>query len=199
MAVSWYLTHPQVAIDANVPVPEWSLSEKGRDRIVAARNNTWLTQVKRIVSSEERKAIETAELIGEVLGLQVEVRPDMGENDRSATGFITPDKFEAAADAFFATPTESWNGWEKAADAQSRIVAAVAKALSEPGAESPVLFVGHGAVGTLLKCHIAGRPISRREDQPGGGGNLYAFDFSAPKLLGEWTPIESFSGGQSNG
>lgn len=191
---AFYLTHPQVAIDPDIPVPEWSLSPKGQERIVAALDKPWLRLLRRIVSSEERKAIETAEMIGMAIGVKVEVLPDMGENDRSATGFITPDKFEAAADAFFAEPDKSWNGWEKAADAQSRIVAAVAKALSEPGAESPVLFVGHGAVGTLLKCHVAGLPISRREDQPGGGGNLHAFDFGGRKLLSDWTPIETFDG-----
>jgi len=30
-------------------------------------------------------------------------------------------------------------------------------------------MVGHCGVGSLLWCHIAGRPIDRREDQPGQG------------------------------
>lgn len=27
-----YITHPQVKIDADVPVPEWGLSERGAER-----------------------------------------------------------------------------------------------------------------------------------------------------------------------
>ena len=191
--IAFYLTHPQVAIDPSVPVPGWSLSEKGRERVLSARGKPWLKNIRRIVSSEERKAMETAGLIGEAIGVGAETRPGMGENDRSATGFITPDRFEAAADAFFAAPDRSWSGWETARDAQARIVRAVTAALAEPG--GPVLFVGHGAVGTLLKCHVAGRPIARSEDQgAGGGGNLYAFDLEAGRLLCDWTPMETFDG-----
>ncbi|WP_306235158.1 hypothetical protein [Bradyrhizobium sp. Bra64] len=29
-----------------------------------------------------------------------------------------------------------------------------------------ILFVGHGAVGTLLFCHFSGHPIDRVHDQP---------------------------------
>lgn len=189
---AYYLTHPQVQIDPAIPVPQWSLSPAGRARIEAILARPWLSSLRRIVSSGERKAIETAELIGMSIGTAVEIKPDMGENDRSATGFITPDKFEAAADAFFANPDASWNGWETARAAQARIVSAVHEALNEHDAKSPVLFVGHGAVGTLLKCHLAGRPVSRREDQPGGGGNIYAF--GQAQLFCDWTPVDAFEG-----
>ena len=50
--------------------------------------------------------------------------PGIGENDRSATGFLPREEFWATADLFFAHPTESIRGWERAIDAQARIVAA---------------------------------------------------------------------------
>ena len=56
------------------------------------------------------------------------------------------------------------------------------------------VFCGHGAVGTLLKCHVAGRPIARREDQGHsgnpGGGNCFVFDLAAGVLHSEWTALE---------
>jgi hypothetical protein len=58
----------------------------------------------------------------------------------------------------------------------------------------PILFAGHGAVGTLLKCALAGRPIARAEDQrrigDAGGGNVLAIRQSDRALLGDWTPME---------
>jgi len=192
--IAYYLTHPQVAVDPEIPVPDWSLSPAGRARVEALRGKPWLASLRRIVSSRERKAIETAELIGVATGVAVEVRPGMGENDRSSTGFIAPDRFEAAADAFFAEPDASWNGWETARAAQARIVWAVETALDEQGAGYPVLFVGHGAVGTLLKCSLAGRKIARREDQPGGGGNVFAFDVRTRRLLTDWISIDNYEG-----
>lgn len=192
--IGYYLTHPQVQIDPSIAVPDWSLSALGRSRIEASRDKAWLRSLRRIVSSQERKAVETASILADGLGLPVEQRGTMGENDRSATGFITPDKFEAAADAFFANPDESWRGWERAVDAQTRIVTAVEAALADHPQDQPVLFVGHGAVGTLLKCRLAGQPIARDRDQPGGGGNIYAFDLAKRRLLCDWTSIEKFDG-----
>jgi broad specificity phosphatase PhoE len=192
--IGCYLTHPQVAIDPAVPVPRWGLSERGRARVVALLGRPWLAGLGRIVSSEETKALETAGLIADALGLGVEVAPDMGENDRSATGFLEPTAFEAAADRFFGEPETSWNGWERAVDAQARIVAAAGRVLAGHPGDRPILFVGHGAVGTLLKTALARRAIARREDQPAGGGNVFAFRLSDRALLCDWTAMEEFEG-----
>ena len=72
----------------------------------------------------------------------------MHENDRSATGYLPGPEFEATADRFFAEPQISVRGWERAIDAQARILGAVAETLARhPGGD--LLLVGHGAVGTL--------------------------------------------------
>lgn len=192
--IGFYLTHPQVVIDPAIPVPQWSISSQGRARIEAMLGRPWLRSLKRIIASEERKAIETAGLIADSLGISSKAHADMGENDRSSTGFLEPSSFERAADAFFARPDESWNGWERAIDAQARIVAAVEDTLARHDHSDAILFVGHGAVGTLLKCHLAHRPISRSEDQPAGGGKIYAFSLGGGNLLCDWTPVEQFEG-----
>ena len=148
----------------------------------------WIGSIRRIVSSAERKAIETAEVLARHLGLAVEVRERMHENDRSATGFVPPPEFEAVADQFFARPYDSVRGWERAIDAQSRIVGEVEAAL-ETG-EPDIAFVGHGGVGTLLLLHLHGREISREADQPAGGGNYFAYDVEARRILHGWRSIE---------
>jgi broad specificity phosphatase PhoE len=189
-----YITHPQVKIDADIPVPKWGLSDLGAQRAHAAAASTWATQVTRIISSDETKAIETAEILAAASGVTVEIVEGMHENDRSATGFLPPPEFEKAADWFFANSSESFHGWERAIDAQRRIVSAVERILSSHDAGQPIAFVGHGGVGTLLKCHLQGRPIGRDRDQPAGGGNLYGFRLADRQLSCEWTPIEDWQG-----
>jgi broad specificity phosphatase PhoE len=191
-----YVTHPQIVIDPSIPVPKWHLSELGRARAELAAASGWVSALKRIVSSDETKAIETAEILGRAAGVKPEIAEGMGENDRSATGFLIPEEFEKAANWFFAHPHESFHGWERAVDAQSRIVGAVEKILADHDPTLPIAFVGHGGVGTLLKCHLAGLPIARDHDQPAGGGNLYAFRLADRALLTGWVPMESwrFSG-----
>lgn len=145
MPIVYYITHPQVQIDANVPVPHWGLSEIGRARASAMLEQPWVGSIRRVVSSAERKAIETAEILGKHLGLAVEVRERMHENDRSATGFLPPPEFEAVADQFFANPHKSIRGWERAIDAQQRIVSEVETVLSAADG-GDIAFVGHGGV-----------------------------------------------------
>jgi broad specificity phosphatase PhoE len=186
--IAYYITHPQVRIDANVPVPEWGLSEIGRARALALLEQPWVGSIRRIVSSAERKAVETAEILARHLGLAVEVRERMHENDRSATGFLPPPEFEAVADQFFANPHRSIRGWERAIDAQHRIVSEFVAALGDGSGD--IAFVGHGGVGTLLLLSLSGRDISREADQPAGGGNYFAYDIGAHSILHGWRPID---------
>lgn len=103
-----YLTHPQVLIDPAKPVPDWSLNVVGAARVAAlAAALGALSTTRRIISSAEVKALETARPLAEALGVPVEIRPEMHENDRSATGFLPPAEFEAVADQFFAHPGQS--------------------------------------------------------------------------------------------
>lgn len=169
----WYLSHAEVEIDPERPVTDWGLSARGRGRLEAFVTSGRVPAVTLIASSAERKAVETADILARALSLAVTVRTDLGENDRTSTGYLPPAEFEAMADAFFANPGVEIRGWESAAAAQARIVGAVQAVLEE--GKGPVLFVGHGAVGTLLWCHLAGNGIDRRHDQPAGGGCIYGF------------------------
>ncbi|TPN83270.1 histidine phosphatase family protein [Mesorhizobium sp. CU2] len=188
MPIAYYITHPQVRIDSDIPVPEWGLSDIGQARAVAMLDQPWVGSIRHIVSSAERKAIETAEVLAGHLHLDVEVRQRMHENDRSATGFLPPPEFEAVADQFFARPRESIRGWERAIDAQDRIVSEVETALATNKAD--IAFVGHGGVGTLLLLHLSEREISREADQPAGGGNYFAWDTGSRRVLHKWRPID---------
>lgn len=189
-----YITHPQVRIDPDVPVPQWGLSEIGTARARLAASRPWAGSLRRIVSSGETKAMETADILARVAGISYEIVEAMHENDRSATGFLTPGEFEKAADWFFAHPDGSFHGWERAIDAQARIVAAVEAVLADHDPRQPIAFVGHGGAGTLLKCHLEGLTIARSLDQPAGGGNLYAFTLADRRVACDWTPIEDWKG-----
>ena len=190
-----FITHPEVAIDPAVPVPDWPLSERGTERMTAMLSQPWVADVAAIWSSTERKARDGAEILARHLGLQPRVREALGENDRSATGYLPPDEFQAVADEFFARPTESVRGWERAVDAQARIVAAADDVLASraDSAAGDVAIIAHGGVGALLLAHLLGAPISREHDQPGGGGGqCFAFEQASRALVHGWRAIDEF-------
>jgi broad specificity phosphatase PhoE len=192
MTIVHFITHPEVSIDAAVPVPDWPLSPVGSRRMQVAMRQPWLAAVRSVFCSAERKAMDAAAVVANHLGLRRIVVEALGENDRSATGYLPKGEFEAVADAFFAQPDDSVRGWERARDAQHRIVDAVERAISLSVADGDVAIVSHGGVGTLFLCHLKGVAISRSEDQPGeGGGNFFSFDAADRHLLSEWRPIEA--------
>jgi broad specificity phosphatase PhoE len=159
MRRAYLITHPNVVIDPASPVPQWPLSERGKE-----------------------------------LGLTYAVVDELGENDRSATGFLPPPEFERLADEFFAHPDQSIKGWETAAHAQQRIVDAVERVVAADTTLGSIAIVSHGAVGTLLYCHLRGVPIARIHDQPAnGGGNYYSFDIPRSAPLHRWRAIDTLA------
>lgn len=190
MPTVFFISHPEVAVDPVVPVPQWSLSEGGIARMVAFAKSKRLAGVETIWASTEVKAREAAALLAEHFDLDRDVLIDheLGENDRSATGFVPPAEFEQLADAFFARPEESVRGWERAVDAQARIVRAVNRIL-DAREHGDIAIVAHGGVGTLLLCHLLKEPISRGRDQP-SQGHVFAFDAVTREVLHPWKKLE---------
>ena len=187
----FFVTHPDVVIDPKIAVPRWPLSPRGRQRMIAAAAQPWTAAIRRIVASQERKAVEAAAILAEGRGVEFTTMQELGENDRSATGYLPTAEFEQVADVFFAHPDRSARGWERAIDAQARIVAAFEAVLALAPSDGDTAIVSHGAVGTLLLCHLEGLPIRRGEDQPPGqGGFYYAIDRRTRLIRHGWTPID---------
>ena len=193
MATVFFITHPDVAIDASMPVQDWPLNARGRARMRAMVSLAWLRGVHSVFSSDERKPRDGAEILAEGLGLNgYSVVTGLGENDRSATGFLDKEEFEATVDAFFAQPHTSVRGWETATDAQTRIVRAVEQIMSQALGNADIAIVGHGGTGTLLYCHFAGVPICQRFDQPPtNGGNWFGINRASRTLLRGWLSIDA--------
>jgi broad specificity phosphatase PhoE len=186
-----FITHPEVVIDPLVPVPDWPLSAEGIRRVGLFLRLPWVSAMRAVFSSAERKATDMARPMADHLGLTPIIIDGLGENDRSSTGYLPKAEFEAVADAFFARPEHSVRGWERAVDAQRRIVDAVNLALAMVQTDGDVAIVSHGGVGALLLSHLKCGPISRADDQPGqGGGNFYTFDAATRRLLSGWHSID---------
>jgi broad specificity phosphatase PhoE len=172
----YFISHPDVVVSADVPVTQWPLSATGIGRMRDALAQPRVRTLSALYSSTETKAVVAA----------------LGEIDRGATGFLPPPEFERVADAFFAQPEASVRGWERAVDAQRRIVAAVAAILRDDASAGAIGIVSHGAVGALLYCALTGARIDRRFDQPHRGGGCYlAFPAASPHACAWWRPIDA--------
>ena len=102
-----------------------------------------------MVSSEEPKAVETAEIAAGRLGVACSVYPGLHEHDRTDVPFLGDEEFGWAARSFFERPDEVVWGNETARQAESRFESAVRNVLDERE-ERVVAIVAHGTVISLL-------------------------------------------------
>jgi len=189
--IVYFITHPDVIIDPSVPVSRWHLSERGFERMRKLLAQPWVTDIAAIYCSMEQKALDGASVLAQHRSLPIHPNAALGENDRSATGFLPPHEFEAVADQFFSHPNESIRGWETAAAAQLRIVRVVHRIIDEDTSPGSLAIVSHGGVGTLLLCDLSNEMITRKNDQPGShGGNYFAFAAGSKQLLHTWKAID---------
>jgi broad specificity phosphatase PhoE len=204
MARAYFITHPDVIIDPQKPIERWGLSPRGRERMTAGLAQPWLRSVGLVLSSSEQKALDGAEILVAALGVPQRVIQELGEYDRSSTGLLPPELFWQLVQQFFAEPEQSIRGWERALDAQARVLQAVRGAAAawqaRHDAERPDLaIVAHGAVGALLLAALSGAGISLEFDQPrppagsvpgSGGGNYFCFRLPGLELERGWRPFD---------
>lgn len=186
MAKLWYVSHPEVRIDGDVPVPRWGLTDHGRARAEAMCRQPWLADLDRLISSDETKALELAAIVAAHRDLPIEVRASQAETDRSSTGFLLPDAYERVSDAWFAAPQESPDGWETAAAVQDRVRRGLEDVLN---GDENVMVAGHGGAGTLLWCGLSDAPIAGALDQP-GAGHYFTVDLATRRPVHHWRPID---------
>lgn len=141
--------HSLPEIQAGVPAREWRLSEEGRARCrplakeIAAR----FAPVA-IASSDEPKAVETAELTAAALGLSVEIEPDLREHERPSGLMLSEAAFQATIAGFFSHPQELVYGGETASEALSRFSTGIARLLATRPV-GDIVVVTHGTVMSL--------------------------------------------------
>jgi broad specificity phosphatase PhoE len=188
MPKAFVISHPEVVVDPTRPVPNWHLSALGIARMKRFASSPMVDGVTAVFSSSETKAIEAAQIFGQVRHLPIAIRDGLEEIDRSATGFLPALEFERTAESFFAEPERSVRGWERALDAQGRIVRAIDRLLKHP-AGGDVAVVTHGGVGTLLLCNYLRVPITRKLDQLSQGHYL-TLEIASRTVLHGWRPLE---------
>ncbi len=191
MASLIFITHPEVVIDPNQPIPEWPLNATGRARMERFTSMLADGDVSAVYASTERKAMDGAAIVAERLGLSYGTAEELGENDRSATGYIAPPEFWEVVAEFFRRPHESIRGWERAIDAQARIVDAVRRILREDETAGDIVVVSHGGVGALLTAHLQKVEIGKESrPQHPGGGCFIVIDRDSFTMTQDWRAIE---------
>ena len=146
-------------MEPHVPAAEWRLSAEGRLGAESLAAELGKFSPTTLASSPEPKAVETATIIGECLGLSVCVRQGLREHRRSA-GFLPTAEFHANIRAVLANPSDVVFGDESADVVAARIEAEILRelrrALSSANTDTrgDALLVTHG---TAIACFLRKR------------------------------------------
>ncbi len=58
MSYVYFISHPEVIIEPNTPVPEWDLSNKGKERVRLLLTKPWTKSIGKIYTSTEKKRLQ---------------------------------------------------------------------------------------------------------------------------------------------
>lgn len=147
------IKHSEVVVDSAVPPKEWRLSDAGRRLCRPLADALRMHEPAVIVSSEEPKAVETADLVGQHLRIEARTAADLDEHRRPFVD--TPQEFERQIQRFFTEPDERVFGEESAAEALARFTAAVEAVLAAETGRN-VAIVTHGTVIALYAAPMFG-------------------------------------------
>lgn len=143
--------HGRPVIDPDTPPTQWTLCPEGREAVAALAEKLARFGAKAAVSSPEPKALETAEIIAERLGLKVEVDPGLHEHKRQHLSFGTEEDFRQRIAQVFANPQTPAPGGESAEAACQRLAETLAR---HP--VRPLVAVTHGTVLSLYVAKLLG-------------------------------------------
>jgi len=143
-----FLRHAETIVDPDSPASEWHLALSGRSESYDLAASGILGEIDVIVSSDEMKAVETAEPFVRMFGLEIDRNHDFRELNRGAGPFLTREEYVSCVEAVLKNPSAQPYGWESAADALARIKMGVQQTKLQHGSKR-VLVVSHGLVLTL--------------------------------------------------
>ncbi len=146
--------HSLPLVDPGVPARKWRLSDEGRVRSRMLGEKLAGYDLNLVVSSDEPKAVETAEIAAEALDVPIEIVEGLHEHERGNVGFLEKDRFERSVERFFCGPADLVFGEETADEAHDRFSNAV-NGLSDRFRHRNIAIVTHGTVLSLFVSRLS--------------------------------------------
>lgn len=139
--------HGQPAIVPEVPRSQWSLSDEGRVSAATLAGKLARFEPRALFASPEIKAHDTAQAMGDVLGLAVRTDEDLAEHRADHNPFVSAAEIEALIERALRDPDHLIMGEETGAAARQRFAAAMERVAA--AGEGTKVVVAHGRVISL--------------------------------------------------
>jgi len=142
------IRHADAEIVAHVPAAAWHLSNAGYGRARTLATKIKPNGLTHIHSSTEPKALQTAEVFGDVFGVPIVKVRGLQEHERPNVPLLADDVFQRTMQGFFDRPSECVFGNESADEARTRFEQALVPLIDNYSGD--LVVVTHGTVLTLM-------------------------------------------------
>ncbi len=151
------IRHSETKPLPGVTASQWQLTEEGRRRCAALAERLVAYDLRVIVTSVEGKAIQTGQVVAEILKVPTVTADDLHEHDRSNVVplKLDPQEFRATIARLFANPQTLVYGTEPADAAYTRFAGAVQRVINAYP-HGNLAIVTHATVLTLFASRLAG-------------------------------------------
>jgi 2,3-bisphosphoglycerate-dependent phosphoglycerate mutase len=154
------IKHARPLIDPVRAAHEWKLSDQGRGDASRLAERLRPHAVEEVFSSDEPKAIETAQIIAAEVGVDSSVADGVHEHDRSNVPHMRSGEFISHVELFFRKPDELTLGRETANQCLARFEAAIDELIRGNAGAKAIAVVTHGTVLSLYLANLgAGKPF----------------------------------------
>jgi broad specificity phosphatase PhoE len=151
------IRHTTSIVDPAVTADLWNVTAEGRRRVVALFPALAEQGVDLIVTSPERKAVITGEILAHGLHLRRKEAAGLSEQSWSRVPFLPElSAFTEAVRQHFATPNEAIFGEEPSRDAAIRFDRTVRDVLAGPQPPQVPAFVSHGRIMSAWIAKLTG-------------------------------------------
>ena len=151
MNTFYLLRHGKVCTDKNKPPKEWPLSREGIRQVFELAKNRTFENVNFIYSSEEEKAVHTAQIIADLNRKKVLKLSNFDELNRNR--FV--ENYESAIGEAFSNINKSRSNWESCLSALHRFKEGI-ELMNMKYKSEQILIVSHGIVLTLHFAFLKG-------------------------------------------
>jgi broad specificity phosphatase PhoE len=167
--------------DSRRPSHLWKLSEEGKASIVPLASAIRVHGPELVVSSDEPKGVETAELLAAELRLPHEVVSGLHEHDRTNVPHLRTHEFISSMALFFSKPTLKVFGSESATSVLQRVEESLREVVADHAGKTVAVVSHAAAIAVFAAAHsdVNGFQLWRSMKAP----SYLVFDADTLRLL----------------
>lgn len=150
------IKHAMPILEAGEPAGNWRLGPEGERQAQELADELASYRPFALFSSDEPKALRTAEIVGSTVGETVRVIPGLRELDRRVLPVVDQRGHDRLNRPIFEQPSRAMLGDESADAARARFTAAIGEVLDSVAEEVDMVAITHGTVMALFAASHGG-------------------------------------------